>query len=140
MLQNDLDRNVSNRTRNWAGDIKRCLESYGFQDVWTAGVVNETSCLCSFKRKMVERFQQEWYTKVSSSDRFTTYSMFKSSHVAEKYILTINKFWDTLVRLRFGINELKSTNVNSLRMIPMKTAPFVQVSWKMKFTFCSIVH
>ena len=58
---------------------------------------------------MVERFQEEWHTKISNSDRFSTYRSFKSIHVAEKYLndITIKKFRDTLIRLRFGINELK---------------------------------
>ena len=58
---------------------------------------------------MVERFQEEWHTKISNSDRFSTYRSFKSIHVAEKYLndITIKTFRDTLIRLRFGINELK---------------------------------
>ena len=35
MMQNDIDNNRSKNTRSWASDIKHCLESYGFQDVWT---------------------------------------------------------------------------------------------------------
>ena len=58
---------------------------------------------------MVERFQEEWHTKISNSARFSTYCSFKSIHAAEKYLndITIKKFRDTLIRLRFGINELK---------------------------------
>ena len=71
---------------------------------------NETAFLSAFKCKMIEGFQQEWYSKVSSSERFATYCTFKSSHVAETYLndITIKKkFRDALVRLRFGINELR---------------------------------
>ena len=85
MLENDIDIHASNSTGSWAGNIKHCLESYGFQDAWTAGVANETSFLSAFKTKMVERFQ-EWHTKISSSDRFSTYRSFKFIHVAEKYL------------------------------------------------------
>ena len=62
---------------------------------------------------MIARFQQEWYSKVSSSERFATYPTFKSSHVAEIYLndITIKKikkkFRDALVSLLFGINELR---------------------------------
>ena len=60
---------------------------------------------------MVERFQEERHTEISSSDRFSTYRSFKSIHVAEKYLndITIKKKGggDILIRLRFGINELK---------------------------------
>ena len=72
-------------------------------------VANETSFLSAFKRKMVERFQEEWHTEISSSDRFSTYRSFKSIHVAEKYLnnITVKTFRDSLIRLHFGINELK---------------------------------
>ena len=58
---------------------------------------------------MVERFQGEWHTKIFNSDIFATYRIFKSLHGAEKYLndITIKKFRDALVRLRFGINEIK---------------------------------
>ena len=32
---------TSTSASNWAGNIKHCLESYGFQGVWTDGAVNE---------------------------------------------------------------------------------------------------
>ena len=98
MMQNDIDDNGSRNTRSWASDIKHCLESYGFQDVWTGEVANETAFLSAFKCKMVERFQQEWYSKVSRSERFATYCTFKSSHVAETYLndITIKKSLEML--------------------------------------------
>ena len=94
MMQNDIDKNGSKNIRNWVRDIKHCLESYGFRDVWAGEVANETACLSAFKCKKIERFQQEWYSKVSSSDRFATYRTFKSSHLAETYLndITIINF------------------------------------------------
>ena len=86
MMQNDIDRNGSRNTTKWANGIKHCLESYVFQDVWTGEVANETAFLSVFKCKMIERFQQEWYSKVSSSEIFATYRTFKSSHVTETYL------------------------------------------------------
>ena len=86
MLENDLDMNTSTSTSNWAGNIKHCLESYGFQDIWTDGAVNEASFPSLFKRKMVERFKVEWHTKIFNSDRFATYRIFKLLHGAEKYL------------------------------------------------------
>ena len=41
---------------NWAGKIKTCLESYGFIDVWTDGLVMEYTFLTAFKGNMIERF------------------------------------------------------------------------------------
>ena len=93
MVQNDRDNNGSRNTRSWASDIKHCLESYGFQDVCTGEVANETTFLSAFECKMIEPFQQEWHSKVFSSERVATYHTFKSSHVAETYLndITIKK-------------------------------------------------
>ena len=109
MLKNRLDTNTTHKNRNWAGSIKDCLESYGFQDVWTNGrVENEKAFLSAFKQRMTERFKQEWFTKISESERFSTYFSFKSVHQLETYLnaITIKKFRDTLIRLRLGINNL----------------------------------
>ena len=71
MLKNSLGTNRTRKNRNWAGSIKDCLESYGFHDVWTDGrVENEKAFLSAFKKRMIERFKQEWFTKISESERF----------------------------------------------------------------------
>ena len=88
---------------NWAGSIKDCLESYGFQDVWTSGRVdNEKAFLSSFKQRMIDRFKQEWNTKISESGRFSNYDSFKSVHQLETFLNTITSkmFRGTLIRLR----------------------------------------
>ena len=111
MLENDLDMNTPTSTSNWAGDIKLCLESYGFQDVWTGGAVKESFYFSPvFKRKMVERFREELHTKIFNSDRFATCRIFNARR--RKKIKTwttcqLKIIRDSLVRLRFGINEIK---------------------------------
>ena len=73
---------------------------------------------------MIQRFKLEWSTKTSNSDRFATCLLFKSVHQAERYInaITIKKFRDTLIRLRFGINELgvnkRFQPENAIKMCP----------------------
>ena len=59
-------------------------------------------------KKMIERFELERSAKISDSDRFSTYHIFKSVLQAGKYFndITIKKFRDTLIRLRLGINEM----------------------------------
>ena len=91
------------KNSNWADSIKDCLESYGFQDVWTSGRVdNEKAFLSSFKQRMIDRFKQEWNTKISESDRFSNYDSFKSVHQLETFLNTITSkmFRGTLIRLR----------------------------------------
>ena len=111
---------------NWAGSIKECLESYGFQDVWAqGGVSNEAAFLSAIRQKIIQRFKLEWSTKISNSDRFATYLLFKSVHQAEKYLndITIKKFRDTLIRLRLGIDEL-GVNKRFQPENAIKTCPF----------------
>ena len=110
MLKNSLDTNTTHKNRNWAGSIKDCLESHGFHAVWTDGrVENEKAFLSAFKKRMIERFKQEWFDKISESERFSTYFSFKTVHQLETYLnndITIKKFRDTLIRLRLGVNDL----------------------------------
>ena len=109
MLKSSQDTNITDKKRNRAGSIKDCLESYGFHDVWTNGRdENEKAFLSAFKQRMTERFKQELFTKISESERFSTYFSFKSVHQLETYLndTTIKKFRDTLIRLRLGINDL----------------------------------
>lgn len=107
MLENDLLRNDPHKN-SWIKSVKDTLFSLGFQDAWSTGVTHERAFLLSVKRKMIDNFKQEWFTKISSSERFATYRLFKQVHQSEKYVndLTIKKFRDPMIRLRLGINEL----------------------------------
>ena len=60
------------------------------------------------KKRMIERFKQELFAKISESERFLTYFSFKTVYQLETYLndITINSFRDTLIRLRLGINDL----------------------------------
>ena len=110
MLQNSLDTENGSKRSNWAGSIKESLESFGFQDIWAQGGANNETAFLSAIRQTIIRFKLEWSTKISNSDRFATYHLFKSFHQAENYLndITIKKFRDTLIRLRLGINEFWS--------------------------------
>ena len=108
MLRDSLIMNTK-KISNWAGSVKECLESCGFQDVWTSGRVdNEKAFLSSVKQRMIERFKLEWNAKISESDRFSTYDSFRSQHQLKTFLntITIKKFSDTLIRLRLGLIEL----------------------------------
>ena len=103
MLQNSLDTEDRGKRSNWSGSIKEYFQSYGFQDVWSqGGVSNEAAFLSAIRQKMKQRFKLEWSTKISNSDRFATYFLFRSVHQAEKYLndITVKTFRDTLLRLR----------------------------------------
>ena len=86
LLKNSLGTNTTRKNRNWAGSIKDCLESYDFHDVWTDGRVwTEKALLSAFKKRTIKCFKQEWFTKVSKSDRSSTYFSFKTVHQLETY-------------------------------------------------------
>ena len=76
---------------------------------------NEAAFLSAIRQETIQSFKLERSTKISNSNRFATYLLFKSVHPAEKYVndITIKKFRDTLIRLRLGINELgvKTTTI-----------------------------
>ena len=91
---------------------------------------------------MIQRFKLEWSTKISNSDRFATYLLFKSVHQAEKYLndITIKIFKDTLIRLRLGINEL-GVNKRFQPENATKTCPFCPgvLEDELHFTSCLYV-
>ena len=108
-----MERDEEDKRVCWLKNIKRCLLSNGFDDVWyNRGVQNEKEFLRLLKNKMIETFKTDWEIKLKTSDRFVFYNSFKSSHHKETYLdeLTIKKFRDTLLRFRLGLNELKTNN------------------------------
>ena len=70
----DIDRNDSRNTMNLESVSRRCLESSKMSGRATSA--NETTFFSALKCRMIERFQQEWYSKVFSSERFATYRTF----------------------------------------------------------------
>ena len=78
---NSPNTNTTYKNRTWADSIKDSLELCGFHDIWTDGrVENEKAFLSAFKQRMIKRFKQEWFTKISENDRFSTYFSFKTVH------------------------------------------------------------
>ena len=77
------------------------------------------------KTKTIERFELLWSTKISDSDRFSTYRIFTSVLQAEKYLndITIKKLRNVLIRQRLGINELGITKRFKPESVN-KTCPF----------------
>ena len=108
-VETTIQNNQSTELHNRAKGIKECLEAYGFHDVWLNGkVADKSAFLSSFKNRMIGRFRGDWYSKISTSDRFSTYKVFKVTHQKEKYLdsKTIKKFRDALIKLRLEIREI----------------------------------
>ena len=96
---------------NWVSKIRAILQSLGFGYVWTfQGVAREGDFLCIMKQRLKDVFCQDWTAGINTSERFNQYSLFKTSFGLEKYLQTIQQkcFRDTVVRVRFGISDLKT--------------------------------
>ena len=94
MLKNEVETTIQNNQstglQKWAKDIKECLEAYSFHDVWLNGrVADKSAFLSSFKNRMIGRFREEWYSKFSTSDRFSTYQVFNLTQQKEKCLDSI---------------------------------------------------
>ena len=90
MLRNDVETTIQDNQptglHNWANGIKECLEAYGFHDVWLNGRVADMSAfLSSFKNRMIGRFRGDWYSKISTSDRFL-HTRCSRGHIKKKNI------------------------------------------------------
>ena len=83
----DCNDNNNNRYPNWARSIKNCLDMYGFSEVWLTGGVGDVKAFVNILRqRMVDCYQQDWRSKLNSSERFETYRSFKSLLQPERYL------------------------------------------------------
>lgn len=109
MVTNSYERTGCESRTNWVGYVKACLDLHGFGHVWiNRGTENERAFLKHLKQKMIDKFKEEWFEKLCSSERFSIYRLFKFDFGFELYLnnITIKRFRDALTRFRLGINEL----------------------------------
>ena len=93
----------------WSKRIKDTLFEYDFQDVWREqSVQNEMTFLKELKRRMMFRFDERCNLRLSISERYSLYRMFKVTHNREKYLYDLDKpvFRDLYIRFRLGMSEL----------------------------------
>ena len=122
----ERERREEQKIQNWAIEIKRCLDRYGFSEIWTQQRVNnENGFLKELKQRMIDGYRQEWHDKIMNRDRFITYRSFKDTHQTETYLSQINiaKFRKAMTRLRLGVNELR-INRKYTDNIAITTCPF----------------
>lgn len=123
----DKNVNLENNKHSWSSAVKRCLDMYGFSEVWmNDGVGDVKLFLKIFKVRMIDCYKQNWSAKLFDSDRFQTYRSFKLLLQPEKYLqdLTIAKFRRAFVWFRLGVNVL---NANNLHQNCSKLCPFCEV-------------
>ena len=125
--------------------MKDCLELQGFHDVWTDGrVENEKAFLSAFKKRMIGRSKQEWFAKISESERFSNYFSFKTVYQLETYLndITTNKFRDTHIRLWLGIKDLGVNERFLCDSFVNKNCPFCPdiLEDESHFLFCRLAY
>ena len=93
----------------WAMKLRDTLFDYGFHDVWMQQTVSEENAfLKEFKRRLMFRCNQNWYTTLLSSERYSLYRLYKYEYKMEQYLFDLDKtiFRDLYARFRFGVSEL----------------------------------
>ena len=147
MLRNGVETAIQNSQstglRDWAKGIKECLESYGFHDVWLNGrVADKSAFLSSFKSRMIGRFRDKSIHKISTSDRFSKYQVFKVIHPLPPPppppkidSIMIKKFRDFSIKLRLGICEIRVNKRYQPSNIVSQICPFCTSNLENEYDF-----
>ena len=109
MLRSDADKNVNYGGTNWASQIKDILQSHGFSNLWLTQDVNGVP-FSAVKQRIIDVFQQTWYTEINNSSRLTcsSYCRFKHAFTQEKYLDCISekKYRIPLCKFRVSAHNL----------------------------------
>ena len=95
---------------NWVSKVRITLENTGFNFVWlNQGVGHEKRFLIEFKQRAIDIVKQEWFSGIRDSNRYKTYSSFKSILEPERYFtdVHIKCFRDAIIRFRLGVSDIK---------------------------------
>ena len=107
MLKHDSDLNNDYNGNNWASHIKKILQQHGFEYVWRQQS-NIDIPFNHIRQRIIDTYQQSWYSEINNSSRLESYSIFKHTFELEKY-LTLNidqKYKIALTRFRTSSHSL----------------------------------
>jgi hypothetical protein len=110
--------------QNWVYCLKHCFDIFGFSEVWiNGGVGDEKVFVKVLRERMVDCYKQDWWSKLASSERYSTYNTLKSLLQQEQYFngITIVKFRNSFVKFRLGIADI---NINKRYQNASKDCPF----------------
>ena len=94
---------------NWVSQVRCKLFQFGFGYVWVnQGVQNEKQFLSVFRQRLIDCQWQLWDIHVQTSDRFSLFRTFSSSHERKTYLqLNIDRHLRFLLtRFRLGISDI----------------------------------
>ena len=102
--------NLDNRGKNnWVSQVRLKLFQYGFGHVWVnQGVQNDKQFLYLFRQHLIDCRWQMWDLHVQSSDRFSLFRTFSTSHEQKLYLqMNIDRHLRFLLtRFRLGISDI----------------------------------
>ena len=79
------DKNVNYGGTNWASQIKDILQSHGFSNLWLTQDVNGVP-FSAVKQRIIDVFQQTWYTEINNSSRLSSYCRFKHAFILRLHL------------------------------------------------------
>lgn len=99
----------SHNKTNWAYKVKHLLDQFGFSYVWDSpSTVDMKTFHLIFGERVKDVFIQKWYTAISSSTKYNTYSAYKQNFTFEKYMdLLPSKYRISLSKLRLSSHKLQ---------------------------------
>ena len=105
-----MSRHLDDNNRvNWTTNIKNILFKFGFGEVWLSQNIGDPSYfMLVFKDRLTACATQDWHSAVTSSDKLTNYSEFKSLLDLELYLKVVpqKKYVQALARLRCSNHDL----------------------------------
>ena len=73
--------------QNWVYNVKKIIDDYGMSEIFKNPVThNSNQILIVLKQRMIDCFQQEWFSKINSSSVLTVYRCIKTSFAKEEYL------------------------------------------------------
>lgn len=93
---------------NWALNVKKLLDNYGFSHVWNnPSSVNLETFHIVFKSTVIDVFTQSWYNAINNSNSLMTYKLFKCRLEFESYLdLLPRKLRICLSKLQLSSHKL----------------------------------
>ena len=107
MLRDDANNNERYGGLNRAFNVKKILDKLGLSNLW----INQLSLTINFsqiQQRILDRYQQKWYSEINNSQRLFYYRMFKHQFMCEQYLNSQlnNKFKYSLARFRTSSHDL----------------------------------
>ena len=107
---NMLKTMTNNCYGNWTNEVESMLSENGFRYVWlNQGVDNEKLFLVNFANRLKDRYLQEWYNTLETSNKLSVYNNIKSCYEKAAYIsiLRVRKFRHCYAQFRTGVHNLE---------------------------------